>query len=460
MRSGPLFAAHSSGAATSSSSHVRASHGLAQPGSTPARVASAANPIQQAHSESGTTLGPATSSANETSTDHDIGQLRAGFDFARISMHPGAARARAVSTANLIRQVHGESGTALDPAIRSAVESSTGRDLEQLRVHRSRAARAAAERLGANGFTIGADIFLGGQDENDSADARRTLLTHEAVHAAQQGGTRTTLSGTLRVSCPSDAAELQARQAATSDSASAALELRDRLRTTPIGIQRDITGHRDIGTGVFDINFTTNNGGPQAGEDGTVSFTPSTTSPESDAIRFIQIARAIDVGTGTPSTFAALSGGLATMDTMSTTTDAKKNIAGGFAVDQQTFPAPRSAKADPAVPPFYDVTGPPIAGNQTGVHRGKTRTAAVLEDHPGLPSGLKVNFVSTAKGADNGVFYGTALWGFETFTDKGNTKVKNEYHSFRTFPGETMVSALQQFDAHYNNPGSPGAPKK
>jgi hypothetical protein len=377
--------------------------------------------------------------------------------------HPPTAPVRAASaepTADLIRRAHGEPGTTLDPAVRSSVETATAADLGQARVHDGQASRKAADRLGARAFTLGADIFLGAQAR--SADDQRELLTHEAMHVAQQGGRRAALGGSLHVSNASDAAEVQARDAAASisDSGSPALNLRDRLRATPIGIQRDITGHQDIGSGVFDINFTANNGGALAGEDGTISFTPKPTAPVSDGLRFIQIARVLDAATGTPRTFASLSAALAPMDTMSTTANAKKNVAGGFAVDQQTFPAPRTAKADAPIAPFYDVTGPPIAGNQTGVNRGKVQTPAVLEDHPALNAGLKVNFVSSVKGDDNGIFYGTALWGFETFDDKGNTKVKNEYHSFRSFEGETTQAALKAFNDHYNNPGSPGAPTK
>jgi hypothetical protein len=52
------------------------------------------------------------------------------------------------------------------------------------------------------------------------------------------------------------------------------------------------------------------------------------------------------------------------------------------------------------------------------------------------------------------------LWGFETFNDKGTTKVKNEYHSFRAVEGETMRAALHAFDEFFRNPGSATAPTK
>lgn len=376
---------------------------------------------------------------------------------------------RQASLARALRLAHGESGQPLDASVRAAVEAEGGSGLDRVRVHDSVAARTAADLLRSRAFALGSDIFLGSAGRATSASDRQALLTHEAVHAVQQGGHRAPLTGTLTVGAPGTAAEAQAEAIARgphggphggSPAGSAALRLRDGLRRAPIGIQRNIAGTQDVGSGVFTIAMTDTSFATSAGETGTVSFLPKKTAPKSTGLRFIQIVRVLDAGTGAAVTFASVNAGLATMDTMATTADASKNIAGGFAVDQQTFPAARTAKADPAIEPFYDVTGPPIAGNATGTNDGVAPTAAVLEDSPRVATNRRVQFVSSVKGDDNGIFYGTALWGFETFTAKGAVKVKNEYHSFRSFEGETMHAALKAFDEHYANPGSTTAPKK
>src|SRR5262249_40041961 len=145
-----------------------------------------------------------------------------------------------------------------------------------------------------------------------------------------------------------------------------------------------------------------------------------------------------------------------------TTRDTARNVAPGFYVDQQAASlARRTKKADPVVLPFYDATGPPIAGNKIGKRRGKTIDPAVLVDTPGTAATVKFNFVTSAKAADTGTWYGTVLWGFETFHDKaGVTKIKNEYHTFRLLRGETTDAALTAFDEFYRNPGATTAPKK
>jgi hypothetical protein len=90
---------------------------------------------------------------------------------------------------------------------------------------------------------------------------------------------------------------------------------------------------------------------------------------------------------------------------------------------------------------------------------------AILGDRPGSGAAVKFNLVAvardaTAKNPNTGTVYGTVLWGFETFIDKGLVKIKGEYCSFRTFQGETFDAALQKFNEFYKNPGTAGAPTK
>jgi hypothetical protein len=147
---------------------------------------------------------------------------------------------------------------------------------------------------------------------------------------------------------------------------------------------------------------------------------------------------------------------------MLTKQNAKKNIAGGFYVDQVAEDlSKRTKKTDPAISPFYDKSGGPVPpGTVLGTNDGKTPTAAVLTDTPGTPHPMKFSFVTSAKASDTGIWYGTVLWGFETFHDKtGITKIKNEYKSFRTFRGETTDAAIKEYNEFYQNPGASTAPK-
>jgi len=378
---------------------------------------------------------------------------------------------RAVS--DLLRHASLEPSLPLAEAVRAPIEEQLGVNLESVRVHAGSASRAAADGLAARAYTIGRDIHLGSAALEGSPAERQRVLTHEAIHALQQGGRSVPLAGTLGVSEPGDRAEVEARGAADELSHSPALALRHRLRLSQYGpaIHRDITGKQKLRNGELKIAFVSTDGtvaGDAATEDGTVTFTPNATAPESDAIKFIQIVRTVDIGGTTAAAGAEVDwakvdkGAEAPRNQQMTKTNAKANVAGGFYVDQNAASlAKRTKKADPAVSPFYDVTGPPIAGNATGKRKGKTIDAAVLKDTPGTPMELDFKFVTSAKAADTGFWYGTVLWGFGTRVDKkGITRIKNEYRSFREFEGETTEAALRKFNEFYQNPGTPAAPTK
>jgi len=75
-------------------------------------------------------------------------------------------------------------GDSLAPATRSALESSMGTDLSDVRVHNDSRAQDAAHALNARAFTHGSDIWLGrGESQSDTR-----LMAHEATHVVQQTG--------------------------------------------------------------------------------------------------------------------------------------------------------------------------------------------------------------------------------------------------------------------------------
>lgn len=370
---------------------------------------------------------------------------------------------------DLLTLAAGESGVPLDASVRGPLEQRFGVNLGSVRVHSGESSATAAESIGARAYTLGPDIHLGSGALGLRAQERNRLLTHEAIHSVQQGLVRPRLEGTLPLSSPTDAAEIEAKGLAENvASGSVALAMRDSLRVMSIGpqVQRDIDGQKTWPQGKLEIHFKKTDGavaGDVAQETGDITFTPSATAPEADSIKFIQIVRTFD--TTTKADFVN-TGTEANRNKMQTAGNAKKNIAPGFFVDQNAGSlAQRTKKADARVSPFYDVTGPAIAENKIGKRRGKDIQAAVLHDTPNANFPLKFNFVSVAKASNAGgaplnITYGTVLWGFEVFQDKGISKIKNEYSSFRTFEGETFVEAVKQFNEFYKNPGTLGAPTK
>jgi hypothetical protein len=376
-----------------------------------------------------------------------------------LAMRPAPPVAQnAHSPAELLTRAASEQGSPLDDTVRLPMEEKLGTDLGEVRVHEGPASAAAAQSIGASAYTIGSDIHLGAGALQSGSEERNRVLTHEAVHTVQQGGKSVPLEGALPVSRPSDSSEREARTLADSRTptggASPALAMRDAMRVTPTrpGVQRDIGPNwtEDWALGKMEIKFKKFEGAV-AGEDGKITFTPTKKTPASKSIRFIQLARDFDVDAGAENVWT---GGEAARNTIRTTADPANNVAGGFFVDQiHAVQKQRTAATDPAVLPYEDVTSPGTIGNTAG------KVPATLEDTPQSPSQDKFSFVTSAKAEDTGTYLGTVLWGFETFRDAaGAIKVKNEYHRFRLFQGETTDKALQNFDVFYKNPGTPGAP--
>lgn len=104
-------------------------------------------------------------------------------------------------------------GQPLDPATRAAMERRLGFDFGDIRVHAGAGAAARARAVDARAFTVGRHITFGaGEYRPHTADGRR-LLTHELVHAMQQG-VGPAPGGTPPVSHPHSPAEWQAESVA------------------------------------------------------------------------------------------------------------------------------------------------------------------------------------------------------------------------------------------------------
>ena len=127
-----------------------------------------------------------------------------------------------------VHGVVGGGGKPLDEGTRSTMESAFGTSFEDVRVHTDDAASKSAESVGANAYTVGADmVFKAGQFDPGTPTGQRTIA-HELAHVVQQSQgpvDGTEAPGGIRVSDPSDrfeqAADHQADRAMASVDAGA-----------------------------------------------------------------------------------------------------------------------------------------------------------------------------------------------------------------------------------------------
>lgn len=98
----------------------------------------------------------------------------------------GRGPARRSSVRAIAGLVDRSAGTPLDDDTRGAAETAMGQPFGAVRVHTDAAAGAASERLGANAFAIGSDVYFGPNRYDPVSTGGRRLLYHELAHTAQQ----------------------------------------------------------------------------------------------------------------------------------------------------------------------------------------------------------------------------------------------------------------------------------
>ncbi len=79
-------------------------------------------------------------------------------------------------------------GRPLEPDARTFLEPRFDRDLSGVRLHTGPSVRGAAASVGAEAFTVGADIAVGEGAPNLNSPAGQRLLAHELAHVVQQQG--------------------------------------------------------------------------------------------------------------------------------------------------------------------------------------------------------------------------------------------------------------------------------
>lgn len=81
-------------------------------------------------------------------------------------------------------------GKPLDKRPRQLMESRFGRDFSDVRIHTEDRAADSAEKLNANAFTSGRDIYFGRGQYQPESSAGQHLLAHELTHTVQQADGR------------------------------------------------------------------------------------------------------------------------------------------------------------------------------------------------------------------------------------------------------------------------------
>jgi hypothetical protein len=377
------------------------------------------------------------------------------------------------STAHVLRRAASEPGGPIADPLRSSLDFNLRHDFSQVKVHGGQASADAAERLGANAYTLGNDIHLGAGARQLSLPVFDRLLTHEVVHTVQQGGQTVAPRADMTVSHPADASEHEAEQIATvlssrrdAASSSPSLAMRDRLRASMPApqiarsvsphIQRDITGPFKTAGGTFNVNLKTeSHPAGSSGVSGTIKFTASDTAPDSTSIRLLQTVKDLDLSTGKDNVWT---GGEANRNKMMTTEDKASGVEGGWFVDHSAAAAKqRTAKKDPAVSPYYRDYWPNASSSQDGSKKGKTVVDASLWDSPSSAGKREFSFETAAKATDTGHVYGTLMWGF-ALTDPAKGKVERERAVGRDVTLRTSDKALEKFNEFYKNPGASTAP--
>ena len=376
----------------------------------------------------------------------------------RVAQHERSAKLKAAAA---------EPAEPLQSGVRSTLESHLGYDFSHVRVHSGTASASAARQIGARAYTVGRDIYLGAESRDLTPSARTRLLAHEAIHTIQQGS-RSVAASDLTLGHSGDAAEKQAEALADSVVTTPSLAPAFQPNPHPIGaapgitslsgprIQRDLTGERKSLEGKFDLNLKTNsNPGGTSGMMGTIQFTPEDNAQDCKKLRLLQVVKFVDLTTNADLVWP---GGEANRNKMRSSANQATAVEGGFFVDHSAAAAtPRTAKADPAVSPYYRDYWANPAHSQDGSKAGKNVVPASLWDSPGSSAKRSISFETAAMSADNGYVYATLQWGFK-LEDPVKGSVTGEYAKARVMQSSTFDAAVAAFNKFYKNPGASTAP--
>jgi hypothetical protein len=134
-------------------------------------------------------------------------------------------------------------GQPLDRPTRSRLESSFHCDLSKVRVHADESAARAAREIDARAFTLGQNIWFGGNEFSPRSAGGFHLLAHEVAHTIQQGTQTPVVQRSIAVGAVDDPAEAAADRAA--DAAAVSGKVPQLKASAPMIRRRSIQGTAD-----------------------------------------------------------------------------------------------------------------------------------------------------------------------------------------------------------------------
>jgi hypothetical protein len=335
---------------------------------------------------------------------------------------PKEATVPARTVPPVVHEVLRSPGQQLDTNTRNAVEPRFGHDFSRVRVHTDAKAAQSARAVDALAYTVGSDVVFGANRYSPETPDGQRLLAHELAHVVQQEGSREDVPGTLRLDSASDAPEKVADEAAkvygaeeSSLGGSATLRVRHRLRSTRPAtptIQRAVsTWAGDWDTDKYDIVKT--KAGTESGVDIELRFEPGK-YVNTEKIGMVQMVNSKSAGKV-----------LALNKTVAARSIPAGKPGEGSHIDQlESYRSPlyatgkTSAKDTLASTPTEAVWG--RHGWRYTDKAGKLhKQDALLKDTPQLPPAADASqiFETTAlaiAGHQEGTYYGSVRWGWET----------------------------------------------
>ena len=109
-----------------------------------------------------------------------------------------------------VKQLLSSSGSPLDAATRTFMESRFGYDFSQVRLHTGPGAARSADLLAARAYTVGQDVVLGEGQYRPGTPEGRQLLAHELTHVVQQSEGRSTPVIQRKLKVSGEGADIQA----------------------------------------------------------------------------------------------------------------------------------------------------------------------------------------------------------------------------------------------------------
>jgi hypothetical protein len=312
------------------------------------------------------------------------------------------------------------SGHPLPASTRAFFEPRFGSDFSAVRAHTGAQAAETARALNARAYTIGRDIVFGAREYRPETSTGKNLLAHELAHVVQQGSSEPLAVSSGKPAVPEARAGSVPGMISQQGAGSPALQIRRRLRDSQVArptIQRVASWGGDWTTDKYAIikGLPNCDKDKECGVDIELKFHPNK-DVNAELIGPVQTAN------------SRLNGKpLAINKTAAARSIPAGKPGEGVHIDMPATHGNPLYIADMPAAGNTLATTPTVASwGQHGFHfkdkAGKLQEKdAILKDNPSLGPGVGPNssqkFESTAtavKGAQEGAYYGSVQWGWET----------------------------------------------